>query len=400
MEESQSFAAVLRDVLAEDRTLLGRRAELLAALDARADDVDFLTYSAFQQAIHDSTVGERLLAADALDDNARRTACMEARAELRAHGMQERAIGSVVQTIVAALGWRLDTLPKTAEPQADEQITDLKAQLAAMQSAMREMQALQAVQAKAQAEATERLAQVTADAEARIAQAKADAQAEADRRIQQEKERAERRIEQAKGQAEAKANQRVALADAKAAAAEHHVQENIEAAEHLARMRPQQEETASSQENQTWKLSAKQREYMEACRRDYNAIREKVSYLLGKSPFHPRYGIIPLDYQDWEVHPIVLEEVKGRRLEKSIRNAPYWAAPLGDDLYAIFLNKAGVVYAKDCINEELFESDCKANKLYGYMQILRPALFRKTDDTWTIVEKGAVELLTEEPWRA
>lgn len=119
MEETSSLAPILRAVLARDRSLLGRREELLAALDAQARDVNVFEYGSLKRALRDSTVGETLYAADALGSEAREQARTEALASLRALGMQERVVQRVVDTIVEALAWGEEPAAG-AEPVAPE----------------------------------------------------------------------------------------------------------------------------------------------------------------------------------------------------------------------------------------------------------------------------------------
>lgn len=117
MEESQSLGALLREVLARDRSLLGRREELLAVLEAHVTGAQVWAYRSLARAVRETTVAELLLAADAQDAAGRGQATLDAAETLRALGMQERALHRVIDALVEGLGWDEDAADAAAVPQ-------------------------------------------------------------------------------------------------------------------------------------------------------------------------------------------------------------------------------------------------------------------------------------------
>lgn len=106
MEEPQSFGALLGEVLARDRALLGRKEELLAVLEGRVSGVQVWAYRSLARAVRETNVAEAMLAADTQDAAGRAQAAGDAAETLRALGMQDRAVHRVVDAIVEALGWQ------------------------------------------------------------------------------------------------------------------------------------------------------------------------------------------------------------------------------------------------------------------------------------------------------
>ena len=105
MDEPQSFGALLGEVLARDRALLGRKEELLAALEGRVSGAQVWAYRSLARAVRETNVAEAMLAADAQDAAGRKHAAEDAARTLRALGMQERAVHRVIDAIVEALDW-------------------------------------------------------------------------------------------------------------------------------------------------------------------------------------------------------------------------------------------------------------------------------------------------------
>lgn len=117
MEERLPLAEALRAVLAEDRTLLARREDLLAAMEQRVTPALMRDYRSFQKAIQGSTVGEMVLAADGASVEERKSVCAQAMEVLGGLGMQERAALRVVGTLVQGLGWSDEPAEEPEEPE-------------------------------------------------------------------------------------------------------------------------------------------------------------------------------------------------------------------------------------------------------------------------------------------
>lgn len=116
MAERLPLGEVLRAVLAEDRTLLARREDLLAAMEQRVTPGLMRDYRSFQKAIQGSTVGEMLLAADGASAEERERVCAQAIEVLDGLGMQERAALRVVRTLVQGLGWSDESAEESEDP--------------------------------------------------------------------------------------------------------------------------------------------------------------------------------------------------------------------------------------------------------------------------------------------
>lgn len=123
MAERLPLGEVLRAVLAEDRTLLARREDLLAAMEQRVTPGLMRDYRSFQKAIQGSTVGEMVLAADGASVEERKSVCAQAMEILGGLGMQERAVLRVVETLVQGLGWS-DEPATMPEAMPDVMLTD------------------------------------------------------------------------------------------------------------------------------------------------------------------------------------------------------------------------------------------------------------------------------------
>ena len=123
MAERLPLAEVLRAVLAEDRTLLARREDLLAAMEQRVTPALMRDYRSFQKAMQGSTVGEMVLAADGASVEERKSVCAQAMEILGGLGMQERAVLRVVETLVQGLGWS-DEPATMPEAMPDVMLTD------------------------------------------------------------------------------------------------------------------------------------------------------------------------------------------------------------------------------------------------------------------------------------
>lgn len=115
MDEPQSFGALLGEVLARDRSLLGRKEELLAALEGRVSGAQVWAYRSLARAVRETNVAETMLAADAQDAEGRKHVAEDAAETLRALGMQDRAVRRVVGAVVEALGWQERAEQEAAE---------------------------------------------------------------------------------------------------------------------------------------------------------------------------------------------------------------------------------------------------------------------------------------------
>ncbi|MGF0126549.1 hypothetical protein [Selenomonas bovis] len=105
MAERLPLGEVLRAVLAEDRTLLARREDLLAAMEQRVTPGLMRDYRSFQKAVQSSTVGELFLTADGTSIEAQGNIRIQVMKILRNLGMQTRAAYRVEETFAQALGW-------------------------------------------------------------------------------------------------------------------------------------------------------------------------------------------------------------------------------------------------------------------------------------------------------
>lgn len=114
MSEKFPLAGILRAVLAEDRTLLSRREELLAAMEQRVTPELMHHYRSFQQAIQSSRIGELFLSVDGASRKEKESVRLQSRQILQALGMQKRAALRVEETIARALDWPPSSTPLAA----------------------------------------------------------------------------------------------------------------------------------------------------------------------------------------------------------------------------------------------------------------------------------------------
>lgn len=105
MVEKTPLAQILSAILAEDRTLLSRREDLLMLLEQRVTPALMRDYRSFQKALQGSTVGEMFLAADGATFDEQEQVRTEATEALLALGMQARAVQRVVDTLAQSLDW-------------------------------------------------------------------------------------------------------------------------------------------------------------------------------------------------------------------------------------------------------------------------------------------------------
>ena len=91
---------ILREILSQDKTILSRRDDLIAILDAKVPSSLTRDYAAIKKAIK-LNVGENFLVGESDKDNAKR----EIAEILKASGMQEARINFVIDTFTKALDW-------------------------------------------------------------------------------------------------------------------------------------------------------------------------------------------------------------------------------------------------------------------------------------------------------
>ena len=91
---------ILREILSQDKTILSRRDDLIAILDAKVPSSLTRDYAAIKKAIK-LNVGENFLIGESDKDNAKR----EIAEILKASGMQEARINFVIDTFTKALDW-------------------------------------------------------------------------------------------------------------------------------------------------------------------------------------------------------------------------------------------------------------------------------------------------------
>ena len=121
MKAKNSLAEILREVLADDPSLIGRREAFLHAMEARRDDVNVLQLHSLLRAVREANIGAYFSAADG-DVDSRQEAYAEAKQALQSISMQERSIERVLDAIVQALGWNLRecTFPKPSQERSKE----------------------------------------------------------------------------------------------------------------------------------------------------------------------------------------------------------------------------------------------------------------------------------------
>lgn len=125
MEESKNLLAdALRAILAGDRTLLSRSAELNERIDA-AENLGsvFLERQALQDALASTNIGELLYVADRGKKEQRKEALADARTALQDAGIAEEDAERILRTITSALDWDKAPAPKPArkKAQADDE---------------------------------------------------------------------------------------------------------------------------------------------------------------------------------------------------------------------------------------------------------------------------------------
>lgn len=121
-EAEKAFEDVLRTVLADDRTLLGRSGALAQALDAHPlDSLQALKERrSLERALQETTIGEKMLAADRGTDAAKEAAVDDALAALQAIRMQDEAALRTVEILADALGWDMEIAEEDDEEEAED----------------------------------------------------------------------------------------------------------------------------------------------------------------------------------------------------------------------------------------------------------------------------------------
>ena len=99
----KTMAAILQEVLAEDKTLLTRRKELIDALDKKVPQELNPEYNTIFSALEDANVGD--IFAKGEFDNNREAAKNEVVSRLKKIGMPDTSINFVLQTFELALEW-------------------------------------------------------------------------------------------------------------------------------------------------------------------------------------------------------------------------------------------------------------------------------------------------------
>jgi len=104
-EENKTLAQLVREVIAEDRSILGRKDDLINTLNPLVSAEQQRYYQALKRAIQDFNVAETMLLADSGSDEEKEAAKnIILQVQLEANVQEKRAQG-VVETLVEALGW-------------------------------------------------------------------------------------------------------------------------------------------------------------------------------------------------------------------------------------------------------------------------------------------------------
>lgn len=124
-EGNKTLAQLLRKVITEDRSLLGRRDDLIEKLNALVPGEQQRDYQPLKRAILDFNVAETMLLADGGSDEdkeAAKKAVLQIQLEA---SVQAKRAQSVVDILVEAMGWHEDTVAEASS--FVEEITDANA---------------------------------------------------------------------------------------------------------------------------------------------------------------------------------------------------------------------------------------------------------------------------------
>lgn len=119
-QEENHIQAILADLLAEDRQLLGNKDGLIEKLKERISAEDQRDFKALRRALSETNIGEILLVADSGSQEEKEVAEATVRDILNKNMQQTRA-QLVMDTLTGALGWHEETPPEAENPEESEE---------------------------------------------------------------------------------------------------------------------------------------------------------------------------------------------------------------------------------------------------------------------------------------
>ena len=366
MAERLPLAEVLRAVLAEDRTLLARREDLLAAMEQRVTPGLMRDYRSFQKAVQSSTVGELFLTADGASIEAQGNIRIQVMKILRNLGMQTRAAYRVEETFAQALGWpSVSTQVYQAMMRNDDsarhssqeswQMEELLQRVAALEEenhALREMQT-------------------------RLQQKVETLERKCDERNQQVKnlERRLERLERAyKTQQEHLIKQELSQAKSRIAQQGRQVEATRPAVQTVPMPRPRTAPAAPavpSWETRARKFAAAYNQFLQTKVSGTGARNLKERFLQK----HQIVGFSCVNYADRMSNPNIQPLFQ---INENQKEAHYWACPLGGNLYAVVPNSREYEMRKHTTvgYGKVFRSNY-AGGVYHSITVIQPAIFRE-----------------------